>query len=453
MKLEKRNVEDIRGLSPIQEAMFFHYLSETGDDLYFEQVHLVVSGEISIPLFKKAWELIIDSNEMLRTVFRWEGLSVPVQVVLKSCPANIAFYNLCERHDAKDAIAQLKEDERKRGFDLTHVPFRILLCQEEENIFHLIISHHHILYDGWSNSLLLKEFMQVYNHLRDGEELTAVGKSGYKEFIKYIQKSNVEKKYWMEYLKDYNFQNGIIGKKNVNIGTGDSGIYQVVLSPDLKEDINSFVKEVEVTEASMFFAAWGLFLQKYNSCSDVVMGTTVSGRNIHLKGIDNMIGTFINTIPLRVKTESNVSCIDFVIDINKDLEIRNEYGQSPLVQIKKCIELDHGKELFDSIVIVENYPVDYNTLFNNDRLKVVSYQSFDKKTSCNLTVEIKLFHDYIFNIKYKKTSFSESEITSIAEEFIEILGAIIRNPDKCVENLIFSSDKDSDLNLEIEFDF
>ena len=73
-KLNKKNIEDIFGLTPMQEGMLFHYLKDPDNDHYFEQLSLEISGEIDPEIFEKTWNFVIESNEMLRTVFRWENV-------------------------------------------------------------------------------------------------------------------------------------------------------------------------------------------------------------------------------------------------------------------------------------------------------------------------------------------------------------------------------------------
>jgi hypothetical protein len=81
--IDKKNVKDIIALTPMQEGMLFHYLKEPGSDSYFEQLCLVISGRIDKKVFEQAWNFVIETNEMLRTSFRWEGVKNPIQIIAK----------------------------------------------------------------------------------------------------------------------------------------------------------------------------------------------------------------------------------------------------------------------------------------------------------------------------------------------------------------------------------
>ncbi|HLP57950.1 MAG TPA: condensation domain-containing protein, partial [Candidatus Deferrimicrobium sp.] len=80
-KLDPNQIENIIALTSLQEGMLFHYLQVPQSQLYFEQLSLEISGEIDVSHFEKAWQVVIETNEMLRTVFRWEKVENPVQIV------------------------------------------------------------------------------------------------------------------------------------------------------------------------------------------------------------------------------------------------------------------------------------------------------------------------------------------------------------------------------------
>jgi iturin family lipopeptide synthetase B len=212
-KLDKNIIEDILPLTPLQEGMLFHYLRDPGSDLYFEQLSLAISGNIDDELFKESWDVVIRTNEMLRTVFRWENVENPLQIVLKEQQFQPQYYDLSgkEINEAARALEEIKVKDREKQFDLQEVPFRIILCKVRENKYEMILSNHHILYDGWSNGILLKEFFSAYNDLCRGKESTKPGKAKFKDFIKWMQNQdkNEQEKFWKDYLKGFEAQTGL----------------------------------------------------------------------------------------------------------------------------------------------------------------------------------------------------------------------------------------------------
>ena len=105
-KIDKKNIEDILPLTPMQEGMLFHYLKEPKSDHYFEQLRLEIAGEIEFHLFEKAWNFVIETNEMLRAAFRWEKIENPIQIILKRHQLQPKYYDLSGK----------KSSEKKRGW-------------------------------------------------------------------------------------------------------------------------------------------------------------------------------------------------------------------------------------------------------------------------------------------------------------------------------------------------
>ncbi|MCP4157138.1 MAG: hypothetical protein GY757_56020 [bacterium] len=334
---DKKNIADILALTPMQQGMLFHYLKDPTSELYFEQLTLELStlelstlelstlelstlelsGKVDRKHFEKAWNTVIQTNEMLRTRFRWEKIKTPVQIVLKQHHIKPRYYNFpveqgtaapAPQEAYKEAPAALPEQEarleeiktkdRKEGFDLREVPFRITLYKNEEHRYTMIISHHHILYDGWSTGIILKEFFNAYDTLTKGKTLKPKTKTQFKDFITWHRNKNKEKKYWKNYLKEFDAQKELsIKRKKNRVAAAITTNYETRLKDTLTKEIETFAEKYKLTPASVLYGAWGLLMQRYNNTEDAICGTTVSARNAGLKGIEETVGLCINTIP------------------------------------------------------------------------------------------------------------------------------------------------------------
>ncbi len=455
MKIDANNVEDIIGLSFMQEAMLYDYIVNDGQDQYFEQIHIKLKGEVSLTLFKKAWQYVMDCNAALRTIFRWEGLKSPIQIILKENEVAITYHDFAEPRDnfKNDVIEQIKYEELKKGFDLENVPFRITLLREEYNLFHMIINNHHILYDGWSNGILLNEFLKAYIYLSGNKVLEAVHKTSYKEFIKLIRNRDITENFWKEYLNGYKLK-PVAKRKTGNInGNCNVGAYGSKICVQIADKLNSVVKEKEVTIASIFYTAWGICLQKYSYSEDVLIGTVVSGRNLHIKEVDRIIGLFINTIPLRIKLQSRDTVEVLLSRINRDLEARSDFEQTPLSEIKKYVLCNPNEDIFNSIMVIENYPVDMELLLKNNTLQVIEFDNNKMKTNFDITIEIRLFEEYEVCIKYKQEIFEKNEIEKMMRDFLKTLEDLADNTECYIESLIYSNNESENFTSTIDFDF
>ncbi|MGD2092987.1 MAG: amino acid adenylation domain-containing protein, partial [Candidatus Aminicenantes bacterium] len=445
-RLDKKNIEDIFAMSPMQKGMLFHYLKDPGSQQYVEQLSLNITGEIDWDIFEKAWNVVIETNEMLRTVFRWEKVEEPVQIVLKHHKPHLKFYDISNKEstEKRRELEEIKDRDRKRKFNLreVQVPFRVMLCQIEKDKYEMLVSNHHILYDGWSNGIILKEFFNAYDDLFSGKELVKPAKASFKAFIQNIQNRDIDKqeKFWRNYLRGFDTQTAGSIKRKRGTGITSSGEYgkyrkhQAKFGKDLDAQLGSVVKKHKVTLASLLYTAWGIVLQKYNNTDEVMFGTTVSGRSANIQGIEEMVGLFINTIPLRVRTFSDEKTGDLLYRINNALKMREEYEQTSLVKIKEYSEIDKKEELFDSIVIIENYPLDSvfipeNSTWSVDRYRIVEMTHYD------LTVGIEWFDEIKTVFTYNREAYDEDTIARLANHFIWITERILENPGRLTAHI------------------
>jgi amino acid adenylation domain-containing protein len=437
-----KDIEDIIALTPMQEGMLFHYLKDPGSDCYFEQLCLTVTGRIDLNGFKRAWEVVVEANEMLRTRFSWEKLNEPVQVILKKHSPRFIFFDFSTAGEAR-GIEEVKSNDRGEKFDLQEVPFRITLCKTGTGKYEIIISNHHILYDGWSNGIILEEFLEAYG--RQGKKNTSPPpvKTKFKEFVRWLQNRDVgeEETYWREYLAGFESRTGISLKRKNGDVFKDPGNYCFKLASPTGDALGRFVRKHNVTPASFLYSAWGILLQKLNNSDDIILGTTVSGRPANIKGIEHVVGLFINTLPLRVQAHADEQILSLLKRTNHTLTAREEYENTPLVRIKEWGSVNDQEELFDSIVVLENYPLDRLLLKKTDVLAIDSYSVFEM-THYDLAVGISIFSGIDVRFVYNKTAFAERTIERLSRLFTFIIENILDSPGKAVSRLeIISEDE------------
>ena len=441
-RIDMQDIDDVLGLSPMQEGMLFHYLKEPESDYYFEQLCLHISGEIDLQFFEQAWNMIIKANEMLRTVFRWEKLEKPLQAILKKHKIKLHYYDFSNIHGSiSQEIERLKRNDRIEKFDLHQVPFRVTLCKIEYCSYELIISNHHIIYDGWSNGIILKELLDVYNGLAQNRIPNLAVKTKYKEFIHRFHHQNNEEKndeinYWKNYLHGLETPPMLsikkIAVKNA-INNTSAAHHKTVLDTDTYIELDNYLKKSKITAAALLYSAWGILLQKYNNVDDTVFGTTVSGRNIPLKGIAEMVGLFINTLPMRIQMEiepqTGETVHQFLSRINHELLVREKYETSSLVDIKKYGDIEGNNELFDTLMVIENYPLDRRLKEQNSELVIDSYAIFER-THYDLTVAVTLpiaKEEITIDIYYRDEFFENDAIQRLALHYKTVIKNLLNN--------------------------
>ncbi|MBU5265930.1 non-ribosomal peptide synthetase [Virgibacillus proomii] len=432
-KIDKNNVEDIVGLTPMQQGILYESLKDPENDMYFVQISLKLDGIIIEDYFRKAWEFVMEHNNSLRSIFAWENLSEPVQVILKKITPSIRVDDLSTKSlEYKDwFLEDRKIKDRNERFVLNKGPlFRINLIKLSSSISYVMISFHHILWDGWSTNIILKEFFQYYDHLTKGiEPIITNEKAQFKDYIKWIQSKNSleESEYWKGYLKGFDTKTSLSSTMISSSNPGKIQGSQITLSNKIVDKLKELSKKQEVTMATILYSAWGLLLQKYNNTDDAVFGTTVSGRPNHIGKIKNSVGLFINTVPLRVKTNNVTRINELLKKVGEELSERYQFESTSLVDIKSYSNIPTESQLFDCIVVYENYPVEDWYRNGIESLKVISY-STSEKTNYSVVVEVSENDEYNINLRYDSQVFDEETINRIKEHLYQVILEILENP-------------------------
>lgn len=429
-KLDKANVEDIVALTPMQEGLLFHYRSEKNHDHYTQQFSVRLSGLYSVESIRGAWKQVVNANDVLKTVYRWDQLDKPVQIVLKDkdLPIAVLDYSSYSVKQADALIAELKVNDRSQDLDLEVEPMRISLCLIDYDSCEMIITWHHILFDGWSNGLLIKEFMQAHQAVveENHRPLRKVGKTPFKQFVQLLHRQDraLQRQYWEQEFQGWEERTHLTEPRELYIenASGQStSSHTLALSIQEVEAITHYTQHHELTLAAYLYTAWGLVLGRYCRAEDVLFGTTVSGRTPELPGMEEMIGLFINTIPLRISWSGDESVRQLIQSVNEKLKRRVDYELTPLVDMNTYCGADSHEPLFNSIMVVENYPLD-TSIRQVGSLGIERYEMAES-THYGLTIGVQPEEsgEIIIDFAYDPLSFSEAMITRLAGHFKQIV--------------------------------
>ncbi|MBU8567942.1 amino acid adenylation domain-containing protein [Virgibacillus pantothenticus] len=428
-KIDSKNVEDILALTPIQQGILYESLLHEHPSLYLEQLSIYLSGMINKDSFEKAWKFVADSNELLRTVFIWEGLQKPIQIILKSNEIPIVYHDLSSYREPKKRLNEIREADKKQWIDLQKAPFRITLCKLSSKSYELIVSNHHILYDGWSTGIILKEFMDAYNKLEKSEKLIKQKKGKYKDYVKYLVKQDTEvhRAYWQEYLRDNEEKTNLPFLEDASGEVREFKEYLFTFDEETQDKINHIISDFKISAATFFYGVWGLLLQRYNSSNHVLFGTTVSVRPKSIDMINNMVGLFINTIPLAIEVQGKERLKDYFINLQRNTIERGKYSHTSLMDIKASSQLDKRDRLFDSVVVIENYPIDSSLMDKDNFLKINKFE-ISESTDFPLMIEIFTKDRFQVNFLYNESLFDNETIKRISSHFISAIENITSTP-------------------------
>lgn len=438
VKIDKNNVEDIYGLTSMQEGMLFHYSNDAFKNHYYEQFILTIEGKIQPEIFEEAWNHVVQSNDTLRTVFRWKKIEKPLQLILKTKLLTVKYEDLSELPFDKKNQESLRIKEKCRNeIDLTSNPFNVALLQLDKQKYEMVISYHHIILDGWSNGIIFKEFFNAYQRLDKGDTLLVQKKGRFKEYLKWQlnQDKLIQKTFWKKYFNRFKNKTIIMGDREMIEEYVGINNYTFEIPALLASELTEFCKSNKVTLASFFYLVWGLILQKYTNTDDVAFGATVSGRNNDIEEIENITGMFINTVPIRVKQDDpSLQALHLLKKLNRELDEIRRFESTPLVEINDYIDVSGIGGLFNSIVVIENYPIDLLGMLRDTPFQVKSYCA-KEETNYDLTIGVAFSEKITVTCAFREDKFTSLFINGVFAHFNNLMKAILSFPDKSASEL------------------
>ncbi|MEL7005698.1 MAG: condensation domain-containing protein, partial [Bacteroidota bacterium] len=443
--INKSDVLDIFELSTVQKGMLYHHLKELDDALYNVSLSLKITGQLSIESLIRSFEYVQKNNEVLRSIFDWNKTNKPLQIILKECPLSIHYMDATnEEVDLELQLANQKRDWNTR-FELSEVPFRVEIIKMAADSHLLNIAHHHILYDGWSTGILLEEVFQYYHQLSNGQKPSLGQKSSYKDIQRSIRDANniTDKAFWKDYLADYEAQPMFPDTINRNVKATSN---KVTLSAPFNT-FDSFGAEHKLTKSSIIFSSFGLLLSKYLNTNDVVFGTTVSGRESGANGIEKVMGNFVNTIPMRLRTGEEDTLLDIIKNTQAELIERIPYSGTAYYDIKKELNLNPTEELFDAVIVIENYPLDERLLQTDGHIKV-ELNNVLEQTGIPLVVTVFFNETLDIELNYNADLFTQVEAIRLGVRLMNIISEMLANGEKnaCKLELATRDEKNIILN-------
>ncbi|HEX2188960.1 MAG TPA: amino acid adenylation domain-containing protein, partial [Longimicrobiaceae bacterium] len=355
--------EDVYPLSPVQEGMVFHdlYAPETG--AYCSQYVFTLRGELDAEVLRRAWQRVLERSPGLRSVFLWEGMARPVQAVLRS--AELPWQTLDWRDAPREAHPErmrlFLEAERARGFDLLSPPLmRLALVRTEEDAWELAWSHHHLLLDGWSISLVLQDVLACYDALLRGRAPALPRRRPYRDYIAWLLRQDLAaaEAYWRGVLGDFTAPTPLPGERAAGEAGPEHGEAGLLLEAGATAALQGFAKGRRLTLNTLVQGAWALLLARYAGVEEVVFGMVSTGRPPELAGMEQMVGLFINTLPVRVEVEGGARVDAWLQGLQAAQQEARAYEYSPLSQVQRWSGVPAGQALFESIVAFENHPVE-----------------------------------------------------------------------------------------------
>ncbi|MEE4495899.1 amino acid adenylation domain-containing protein [Streptomyces sp. BE230] len=359
-------LEDVLPLTPLQAGMHFHSLYDShAVDVYTSQFVFDLEGPVGVPALRAAIGTLLRRHANLRVGFLHEDLDEPVQAVAAEVPVPLTELDLTAADGTgttEERLSAFLAADRTRRFDLTTPPLmRFTLLRTAPQRHRLVMTSHHILFDGWSMPLLVRELFELYASEGDDSALSRV--TPYRTYLHWLaqQDRTAALEAWSTALAGIEAPTLLAGPRST--GAPDSAELPETLVLDLDAAATHRLRETarahRLTLNTLVQGAWGLVLGHLTGRPDVVFGATVSGRPPEIPGIESMVGLFINTVPVRLRTAPGETLAALLTRLQEEQGRLLGSQHLGLTEIRDVTGLD---ELFDTLTVFENYPMDDEAL-------------------------------------------------------------------------------------------
>ncbi|MEU3221479.1 condensation domain-containing protein, partial [Streptomyces sp. NPDC006971] len=430
-----RGVEDVYPLTPLQAGMLFHALADPGSSAYVEQFVFRLDGVSDVERLARAWRTVVARSDALRVSLAWEGLSEPVQVVHRdvTVPVTVLDWSDLTEEGQAAALAELLDQDRAHGIDLASGPLlRVALARLSADAVQVVWTFHHVLLDGWSTAALVPDVLAEYAD--DGAGRAARSRGSFGEYVRWLvgQDADAGRAFWRGRLAGVTDPVALPYDRlpgEVERGR-ESGRVPVVLGAGLASRVGGFARRHRLTVNAVVQGAWALLLSQSAGASsgsgsgDVVFGATVSGRPADLPGVEDILGLFINTVPVRVRVDPSARVASWLGGVQSDLVESRQYEYVALSDIET--DLPAGASLFDSLVVFENYPVDTGAAERHG-VSVSDVQAAES-TNYALTLIAGLAGERLdMTLAYDPALLDQTTVDTLAERLAQVLTALVDN--------------------------
>ncbi|WP_026314149.1 non-ribosomal peptide synthetase [Actinomadura flavalba] len=425
--MNRGDLEDILPLSPLQQGFFFHAVfDEDGADVYTAQLVLDLDGPLDAAALRTAADTLLRRHGNLRAAFWHENLSKPVQVIPRAVELPWEEIDAADAAEADAIVAR----ERLRPFPVTEPPLlRFTLVRLGAERHRLIFTNHHILLDGWSTPVLATELFLLY--VQGGHDTGLPRVTPYKNYLAWLagQDRDAAAKAWAHAL-DGVTEPSLVAPEAADRAPVPPRRVTAALDERFAKKLTRVARRHNATLSTLLQAAWGVVLGRVLGRDDVVFGATVSGRPPELPGVEQMIGLFINTLPVRVRfrpDEPLGALLERLQDEQTDLLAHHHLG---LTEIQRAA--GHRGALFDTMTVLENYPFDPGSMEGSlNGVRITGADAYDA-THFPLSFVAAPGTELRLRLHYRPDVYDTATAEALLARVRRVLEAVAADPDRSI---------------------
>ncbi|MFI5572518.1 condensation domain-containing protein, partial [Streptomyces sp. NPDC051740] len=430
MSRKSRSIEDILPLSPLQEGLIFHSVyDDRGADIYTVQLVFDVDGTLDSAALHTAAQALVRRHTNLRAGFRQRKTGEWVQVVLGDAPPSWTEADLTglPEVDRETEAERIITEDRARRFDLGRPPLlRFTLIRLTPDRHRLALAVHHAVLDGWSLPVLLRELLALYVSRGDADALPRP--RPYREYLAWLagRDRDAALDAWTQAFEDFDEPSRIAPASPDRTPVVPDKV-EFSLPAETTRALADRARTLGVTLNTVVQGAWGLTLSRLLGRTDVAFGVTVSGRPGDLAGVEDMVGLFINTLPLRLLLDPAESLGGLLERLQREQSALLEYQYIGLADLQRAI----GKgELFDTSMVFENYPLDSAGLDSSADVGGLRLASAQSRSAMHYTYGLVAHpgEELSFRLDFQPDLVDRESAEALAERLVRVLEVVVADP-------------------------
>ena len=414
-------LHDVLPLSPLQEGLLFHALYDTdGPDIYTVQTGIDLEGDLDPALLRRSAQALLDRHANLKAAFRRTRTGATVAAIPRRVALPWAEHDLSGLPATEPA--RVEAADRALRFATDRPPLlRMTLLRLAPNRHRLLITHHHLLLDGWSTPLLVGELLRLY--ALDGRADALPPVTPYRDYLEWLSRwdRDAARDAWAKALSGLDEPTRVAPAEPARVPVVPASATGH-LPADTTEALTALARTRGVTVNTLVQTAWALLLGHLTGREDVVFGATVSGRPPELPGVESMIGLFINTVPVRIRLDPAETLADLLTRVQDEQSALMEHQYLGLAEVQRAAGIG---ELFDTLTVFESYPSEEGDPVPGLR---VSEGTDSDATHYPLVLVAEPGERFALELRYRDDVFDEAAARTLLGRLTRTLTAMARTP-------------------------
>jgi amino acid adenylation domain-containing protein len=424
------DIETVYPLTEMQKGMLFHSLLDPDSGVYVEQFLYALEGDLDLDAYHRAWQQVVDRHDILRVWIATRGLAEPLQAVRRHARLEWTVHDWSGRTAAgqRESLEEFLDEDRRRGFAYDQAPlFRLTLMRLGATTYRLVMSYHHLILDAWSLFVLLRDSLEIYHCGREGRRPELPPARSFGDYVSFLEHEDdaAARDYWLERLAGFERPTVIGRSARLGLSASSREMHaeaRLDLGEELTGRLLAYGRAGRLTLNSLVQGAWAVVVGGFSGLTDVCFGITITHRPVALAGVEDIVGIFINSLPMRVELEHDRPIGGWLQRVQRAQVAARAHDHYPLPLIQQRTGLPSGRPLFETLLIFENFP--RGDGWSGRGGIEVRQERYVGWTNYPFAIEAMPGEQLFFQVKYDLAFFDADLVERVLGAFREVLEAI-----------------------------